>query len=156
RWPAAVVVSPAAGREARDVHSRWMLVPRTIPAMEERRERLKRIRRASGIAAPEQFPAREESFRIAPHTRAALLLDQSYLTTAYPELTVSGGKGAAVRLRYAEALYEPAGRGRPEKGNRDEVEGKEFVGYYDEFFPDGGERRTFRPLWWRTYRYLEL
>ena len=42
------------------------------------------------------------------------------------------------------------------KGNRDEVEGKTFVGNYDEFVADGGARRTFRPLWWRTYRYLEL
>jgi hypothetical protein len=37
-WPAAAVIRPAAGREARDVHSRWMLVPRTIPMMEERAE----------------------------------------------------------------------------------------------------------------------
>src|SRR5580765_1871598 len=35
RWRAAIAISPAAGREAQDVHSRWMLVPRNIPAMEE-------------------------------------------------------------------------------------------------------------------------
>ena len=37
-----------------------------------------------------------------------------------------------------------------EKGNRDEMEGKEFIGYHDEFVADGGARRMFRPLWWRT------
>jgi len=153
-WSPAVVVSPAAGREARDVHSRWMLVPRSIPAMEERPERLQRVRHASGIPSPRQFPAREEPFRVEAHTPAVLLLDQNYLTTAFPELTVSGGRNATVRLRYAESLYEPGRRGV--KGNRDEVEGKEFVGYRDEFLPDGGVHRTFRPLWWRTYRYLEL
>ena len=31
-WKVAAVIGPAAGREARDVHSRWMLVPRNIPA----------------------------------------------------------------------------------------------------------------------------
>ena len=82
-----------------------------------------------------------------------MLFDQGYLTTAYPRLTVSGGKGAVVRMRYAEALFKTSPR---EKGNRNEIEGKEFIGNYDEFVLDGGTRRVFRPLWWRTYRYLQL
>ena len=150
-WASAVVLTPAAGREASDVHSRWMMVPRTIPAMEERSERLQRVRRVTGIAAPAAFPAQTERIQVPARTKATLLLDQNYLTTAYPELTVSGGKDAVVRLGYAESLF--AGR---EKGNRDEVEGKNFVGYHDEFVADGGMRRTFRPLWWRTFRYLEV
>jgi alpha-L-rhamnosidase len=150
-WGAAVVITQAAGREASDMRSRWMLVPRTIPAMEERAERLQTLRRTTGIAAPAAFPARPERILIPARTNATLLLDQTYLTTAYPELTVSGGKDAVVRLGYAESLF----RGK-DKGHRDEVEGKTFVGYHDEFIADGGARRTFRPLWWRTYRYLEL
>ncbi len=150
-WPAAIAVTPAAGREASDVHSRWMLVPRTIPAMEERAERLQKLRGATGIAAPLTFPARPERIQIPPRTTATLLLDQTWLTTAYPELTVNGGKDALVRLSYAEALFQ----GR-DKGHRDDVEGKTFVGYHDEFVADGGARRTFRPLWWRTYRYLQI
>ena len=60
-------------------------------------------------------------------------------------------------MRYAEACSsQPAPEARMEKGNRDEIEGKVFIGNYDEFVPEGGARRTFRPLWWRTYRYLEL
>ena len=136
-WKTAAVISPAAGREAQDVHSRWMLVPRNIPAEEERAEHPMTPRGAQGL--PAAIPA---------GTKATLLLDQTYLTTAYPELTVSGGRGAVVRLRYAEALSP--------KGNRDDVEGKQFVGYYDEITADGGAGRTFRPLWWRTYRYLQL
>jgi hypothetical protein len=82
-----------------------------------------------------------------------VLFDQGYLTAAYPRLTVSGGKGAVVRMRYAEALFNPSTH---EKGNRNEVEGKEFIGNYDEFVLDGEAHRVFRPLWWRTYRYLQL
>jgi alpha-L-rhamnosidase len=158
RWADAVAIAPAAGREARDVHSRWMLVPRPIPAMEEKPERLQRLRRAEGIPLPAGFPALREPVVIPARTHATLLLDQTYLTTAYPELTVSGGKDAVVRVGYAEALFQPAaaGAGAMDKGNRDEIEGKRFLGYYDEFVPDGGAGRTFRPLWWRTYRYLEL
>jgi hypothetical protein len=157
-WPAAAVVSPAAGREARDVHTRWMLVERPIPAMEERPERLQRIRRVAGIPQPAGFPAQPGPFEIPAWTHATLLLDQTYLTTAYPELTVSGGKDAVVTVGYAESLYLPAapGRSSQEKGNRNEVEGKQFIGARDRFIPDGGSRRTFRPLWWRAYRYVEL
>ena len=27
---------------------------------------------------------------------------------------------------------------------------------HDSFLPDGGARRTFEPLWWRVWRYLDL
>jgi hypothetical protein len=47
-------------------------------------------------------------------------------------------------------------RPSPRKGNRNETEGKQFIGYRDEFVTDGQARRTFQPLWWRTYRYLQL
>lgn len=157
-WRPAVAIGNAAGREASDSPSRWMLVERTIPAMEEQPQRLQKLRRVSGIPQPAGFPAAPSPVTIPPQTRATLLLDQTHLTTAYPELIVTGGRDAVVRMRYAESLYvAPASGGRSsEKGNRDDVDGKQFVGYYDEFTADGGARRTFRPLWWRTYRYLEL
>jgi hypothetical protein len=138
-WKTAVVIAPAAGREARDVHTRWMLVPRTIPMMEERIEK--------------SLTVRKGSLTNGPHSKTTVLFDQGYLTTAYPRLIVSGGKGAVVRMRYAEALFKTSPR---EKGNRNEIDGKEFIGNYDEFVLDGGPRRAFRPLWWRTYRYLQL
>ncbi|MGD0668558.1 MAG: alpha-L-rhamnosidase C-terminal domain-containing protein [Bryobacteraceae bacterium] len=156
-WPAAVVIGPAAGREARDAHTRWMLLERPIPVMEERPERLQRVRRVVGIPQPAAFPAQPSPFEIPARTHATLLLDQTYLTTAYPELTVSGGRDAVVTLGYAESLYLPAADGNSwDKGNRDEVEGKQFIGVRDQFIADGGSHRTFRPLWWRAYRYLEL
>ena len=46
-----------------------------------------------------------------------LLLDRKTLTTAYPQLTVSGGKGAQIKITYAEALYDKD----MHKGDRDEV-----------------------------------
>jgi len=155
-WPAAVVVGLAAGREARDAHTRWMLVERPIPAMEERPERLQRLR--LGGFPPAALPAPAEPFQIPARSHVTMLLDQTYLTTAYPELIVSGGKDAVIDMGYAESLYLPAAPGsfRREKGNRNEVEGKQFIGTHDQFIADGGGRRTFRPLWWRAYRYLLL
>ena len=52
---------------------------------------------------------------IAANRHVHLLLDRKTLTTAYPQLTVSGGKGASIRLTYAEALYDAtAAEGRSE------------------------------------------
>ena len=55
-WAPAAVVAPAAGREARDVHSRWMLVPRTIPMMEERVEKPLTVRKGSLATLPTRRP----------------------------------------------------------------------------------------------------
>src|SRR5262249_53583893 len=133
-WRAAAAISPAAGREAQDVHSRWMLVARNIPAMEERPEQFQK-----GIAPATQIPA---------GTKKTYLLDNGVLTTAYPELFVSGGKGAIVKLSYAESLFEPPKPGQRGlvKGNRNQTEGKQFIGYRDEFVADGPARRPFPPL----------
>jgi alpha-L-rhamnosidase len=150
-WPAAQAMSEGGPRGIQDSPSRWMLVPRSIPLMEEKPERLRRVVRTSGIEASEEFLQGRSPVAIAPNTHATLLFDQAYLTTAYPELVTSGGSGAEVTLSYAEALWKGG-----EKGNRNETEGKEMRGFEDKFLPDGGARRVFRPLWWRTYRYLEI
>ena len=96
------------------------------------------------------FPNR--SVAIPAHSNAHLLLDRKTLTTAYPQITVSGGKGAGITLTYAEALYDKD----QHKGDRDEVGDRKALGLTDSFLPDGGQHRTFEPLWWRTWRYLDL
>lgn len=156
-WSAAQEITPGAPRDARDAPNRWMLVPREIPLMEETPERIAAIRQAAGITPPSSFPQASASFRIPPHTVARLLLDQGHLTTAYPELIASGGRDAVLSLAYAESLMLPGDyKGGYRKGNRNEVKDKILVGYKDVFVADGGAHRLYRPLWWRTYRYLEF
>ena len=104
----------------------------------------------TGIDAPVGFPGKP--ILIPARTKATILIDNSHLTTAYPELTVSAGRGATVRLTYAEALFDAKG----EKGNRNEIAGKEIQGILDEFVPDGVANRVFMPLGWKTWRYLQL
>jgi alpha-L-rhamnosidase len=153
-WPKAKVGPPARPRSDRDSPSRWMLVPRTIPLMEEHPERLKRVRIAEGVQPPAGFLEKSHEWRVPARTRVRLLLDRDAITTGWPEIEVSGGKGARVALRFAEALW--TGEKGLDKGHRDEVAGKVFAGYGDELRLDGGDRRVFRALWWRTFRYLEL
>ncbi|MDR3677513.1 MAG: alpha-L-rhamnosidase N-terminal domain-containing protein [Acidobacteriota bacterium] len=150
-WVPAGVIGRAAPRGARDSPSRWYLIPRNIPMMEETPEHLARVVRSQGVDAPGDFLGGHAPLTIPANTHAKILFDQSHLTTAYPELSVSGGRGSEVSLTYAEALFIDR-----HKGNRNETEGREIFGYHDEFLPDGGAHRQFRSLWWRTYRYLQM
>jgi len=154
-WNAVQQLGPGAPLGASDSWTRWMLVPCDIPAMEETVQTFTCIRKCDGIAAPDGFPNNHERITIPAKSSVEILLDQSVLTTAYPEIRVSGGRGAKIRLGYAECLFETQ-NGHFNKGDRGETAGKTFIGYYDEFMPDGGEDRIFRPLWWRTFRYVKL
>ncbi|HXE81611.1 MAG TPA: alpha-L-rhamnosidase C-terminal domain-containing protein [Vicinamibacterales bacterium] len=156
-WPAAIPITIGAPRGIRDTPSRWMLVPRSIPLMEERRERFERVARSEPLRPPPDWLAGKAAWTIPAHTTVRLLLDRGHLTTAYPELRTTGGRGASISLVYTEALQAPRADGRRgSKGHRDEVEGKVATGLRDRFLPDGGAGRTFRPLWWRTYRYVDV
>ncbi len=130
----------------------WQLEPRSIPPMDEIPQRLVSVRRAAGVRADDRFLRGGGALVIPPHTRATLLLDQSHTTDAYPVLETSGGAGSAVTLTYAEALVDARGR----KGNRNDVEARTIRGVRDSFRPDGGDHRVFQPLYWRSFRYVQL
>lgn len=130
----------------------WNLIPRNIPMMEEREERIPDLRRVEGIEMSSDFLMGNGSLIVEPNRRAVLLLDQTYITNAYPVLEVSGGAGSQIKLIYAEALRNDD----LTKGNRNEIEGKEILGFHDIFIPDGGQNRTLQTLWLRSYRYIQL
>jgi hypothetical protein len=157
-WQPAHELNHAAPRDAQDAPNRWMLTPRPIPLEQQSEERIKVIRQTNGIEAPEGFLEGHSVLTVPPRSRVSLLLDQTHLTTAYPEITVSGGDGSRVELHYAETLYiSLSSHGRPSiKGNRNDVAGRVFAGPWDTFIADGGQHRSYHPLYWRTYRYLLL
>jgi hypothetical protein len=150
-WRSAIVVGqPVTAGYGTD--NLWTLAPRSIPLMEEVEQRIPLVRRSWGWPVDSGFLRGGHSVSIPAHDSVVILLDQTFNTVAYSELVVSGGKGSVVRLTYAEALFDK----KMEKGNRNEIAGKTIMGNFDVFKPDGGARRLFRPLWVRTYRYLEL
>lgn len=130
----------------------WMLVPRNIPFMESRLQRIEKIVRAD-IKVDEAFLSGNTPLHIPANRRVKILMDQQVLTTAYPELLVEGGKNSSITLSYVEALTDKKGN----KGNRNDIGGKFMDSdYLDVFLPDGGKNRCFKPLWFRTFRYVEL
>jgi alpha-L-rhamnosidase len=130
----------------------WGLIPDELPHMDYSSTpvgEVVRMDRPAGVPGS-SFP--NGPMIVSPGVRVQILLDRRSLTTAYPQLTVSGGKGARIKLTYSEALYDKD----QHKGDRDAVGGRTALGLTDSLLPDGGEHRTFEPLWWRTWRYLEL
>lgn len=152
-WEAAVPDLHGALKGAVDYPGR-QLVPTPVRSTELTPAGTARLRRSSGIDLPAGFPAGTEPFTVPEHSRVELLLDNDVLMTGYPQLRFSGGRGAEIEIGYAEALFDRTDRNV--KGNRNVVEGKEFIGYADLIAADGGAGRTFTPLWWRTWRYLRL
>ncbi len=132
--------------------NKWTLSPRKIPQMEEKKQRIKAVRRTDGGKVENDFLSGKNPVIIPAHSEVTILLDQSFETVGYPVLTVSGGAGSKIKLTYAEALFDEEGR----KGNRDKIKGKKIKGLYDIFYPDGGENRRFSTLWIRTWRYMQV
>ena len=129
--------------------SNWWIEPDPLPAMEYREVPSGRVVRSS-LPGATSFPA--TATVVPPNSNLSLLLDAGVVLSAYPELVVSGGKGAQIEAVYTEALYDS----KQLRGNRDEVGNRVAQGLTDEFISDGGHNRTFAPLWWRTWRYVEL
>jgi len=130
----------------------WVLTPRRIPEMGPKEHRFASVRRASGATVSEGFLHGKAKWTIPANQKIIVLLDQGSLTTGYPELLVSKGKGSRIKLTYSEAMFDSKG----DKGNRNEIDGKQIKGYADIFLPDGGANRLFRPLWFRTWKYLQV
>ena len=151
KWTQAVTIGRGAPREEQDAPNNWQLVRDALPPMERTQLPPGRVVQTSCAVSSEEFFAAGMEFRAG--SKCSLLLDQGELTTGYPVLAVSGGRGATIRLTYAEALLDEQGR----KGNRNQIDGKHIEGVTDEFRPEGGTaKREFSPLTWRTWRYLQL
>lgn len=149
-WTDPGIVQKGSGRGY--MHgSPWMLVPRNIPMMEQKKVQFSSIARQSDDLARIDQHRRFEC-AIPPMTKTRILIDQEELTMGFPEMLVSGGEGAIIKVTYSEALFDDA----KNKGNRNEIETKEIHGYSDVFVPDGKGEVLFRPLWIRTFRFIQL
>jgi hypothetical protein len=133
-----------------------LLYPATLPAMLEAPRSAGTLRKIEGgdAGAWRAMLQGQAAVTISAGAKVSVLLDLEDYCCAYPELLCSGGRGSQVELFWAESLFVDAEGQR--KGNRDEVEGKHFIGYGDSFKPDGGRGRLFETLWWRAGRYLRL
>ena len=171
--PVAVGHEGTCGRVRNEVQPVHLMRPAVLPAMMEQPRQVGTVRFVSAPAdsGTAKVPVRSgdhladeldgwqgvlagQPITLAANTIRRAIIDLENYYCAYPELVTSGGKGAKIRVHWAEGLFtEPNGN---DKGNRDEIEGKYFYGTGDRFLPDGGKGRRFETLWWQAGRYVEI
>lgn len=152
-WPLAANLFQGHAKGSSDGFG-WMLVPSSLPQMELTYQRVPVLRRSTGMDLPSTFPASKTPVAIPANTTVTFLLDQTYMTNAYITLNFSKGKGAGVSMRYAEALFDNIEKYGARKGNRNDIEGKDFNGRKDSLVSDGSSGQSYTTLYWRSFRYI--
>jgi len=130
-----------------------LLVPRVSGLLREEKVPFNCIRRTVGIEKNEDFIHNKGALTIPANSQVSILIDQKTETMGYPEMMVSLGKNATIKVRYAENLIV---KNQSPKGDRNDIEGKRLVGIQDVFVADGGANRLFKPSYLRAFRYIQL
>ena len=152
-WPTAANLFGGRLKGGGDGYG-WMLVPSSLPQMELTYQRVPVVRKASGINLPGTFPASKTAVTIPADTTVSFLLDQTYLTNAYINIIFSKGRDAGISMRYAESLFDDVKKYGDRKGNRNDVDGKDFKGRKDSLISDGSTGQSYTSLYWRSFRYI--
>ncbi|CAL1516357.1 alpha-L-rhamnosidase C-terminal domain-containing protein [Chitinophaga sp. MM2321] len=135
-WDKAAVAAPVTLQGTSALGWR-MLSPRPVGPLQHQRENFTRIAEQEGVTVPADFLKGIKPLTIPAQRKIRLLLDRGQLTTGFPELLLSGGLDASVRITY-----------RAPYNNETIVQ--------DVIRPDGGNRRKFTPVGYRTFRYVQL
>lgn len=148
----------------------WRLTPSALPEQTRSRVTTGRVRAVlseitdgpfretvgSGTEEWRKLFRGEHPLTIPPRTQCTVLWDFEDYICGYARISSDGGAESRVRIDWAESLYAGGANKHPDdKGNRDEIDGKQFIGFGDEFFPDDGAVH-FPTFWWRSGRYLRV
>ena len=129
----------------------WDVMPRRTPQVTQTQTRLTVVR-SEGITPSPRFAAGNAPLEIPANTKASILLDHKTLTIGFPELILSGGKDAYIRITYAENLFGPD----LFRGDRNDIAGKHIRGLHDVLLPDGRANFKFSPTWYRAFRFVQI
>lgn len=128
----------------------YLLEPRNLPLLTWKEEQIKNIVRSSNKKST-SFPTSGE-LRIPANGKITFLIDQKVVTNGFPELIFSKGKDANIKIKYAENLFGE----NDIKGDRNIIDNKKLLGYYDYIISNGEINQTFMPNWMRTFRFIEF
>jgi alpha-L-rhamnosidase len=149
--PCTVVHTAYTPENAEDAFLPHRLIPRFIAPLHHADAGFAAVREVrEGDARPEMNASGSLAVTVPPHSSSVFILDAGRIFTAYPRLTAAGGQGARIQLKYTECL-----RKNGVKGDRNQVEGHDVVGYYDSVTV-GNENTFWSPLHWRAFRYIEV
>ena len=143
-WEDAAVVRGPVHTWAGLILQGWLLFPTPLPEMMRERKTPGRFVGETGAEPPSAVP---------PHTRAEFLWDLGGYYCAYPELRVSGGRGARIRWDWSECLVGADGHKRDRAAWKGLAMRKCFG---DTFLPDGRSGARFTTPWWRCGRWCRI
>lgn len=127
----------------------YLLEPRNLPLLSWEEEPIENIVRSNN-STPSNMPLTE--LQIPANTKITYLIDQKVVTNGFPELVFSKGRQASIKIKYAENLFGP----NNEKGDRNDIQNKKLLGYYDKIISNGAVAQQFIPNWMRTFRFVEF
>ncbi|MDD4425202.1 MAG: family 78 glycoside hydrolase catalytic domain [Mariniphaga sp.] len=151
KWSTPEVIFAQPKTSAGSGHG-WILQPRTTPIQTNQKEKAGPVIRTTMTEAHGFKFDGQNVLKIPANSKYSFLLDQGFVTLGYPKLTLSGGKNARVKVIYSEALYDEKNR----KGNRNDTDQKVIKGISDVYRMDGGKNRVFQPVWFRTFRFVQI
>ena len=144
-WTDAVVVRGPVKYFAGLLTPGWMLFPSPL------RDQMHEVKSPGRIC---RGPDVLKGGTVLPaNTETAVFWDLENYYCAYPELRVSGGRGARISWDWAECLTDASGK----KGNRSAYEGLDMPKPFgDVFVCDGRANARFTTPWWRCGRWCRL
>jgi len=116
------------------------------------------------------FDDETKTIYVPAHTKVQVELDVGWLTTAYIDTKIKGGKDGKIIFRYAESYANKDSRYEQysedfkktgdavvylEKGERNDSLHYDFIGHEDVYYPSGNEE-SYQPFWFRTMRFLRI
>ncbi|MBO9729450.1 MAG: alpha-L-rhamnosidase N-terminal domain-containing protein [Chitinophaga sp.] len=135
-WNVATATAGVAlqGNSAND----WRLLsPRPIGPLKQDRQNFTAITATQGITIDPEFLKGTAAITVPAKRKIRLQVDAGQQTTGFPEMLISGGLDASIKMTYQSAYHHP---------NQ----------LSDVIHPDGGIRRKFTPSGYRTFRYIQL
>lgn len=129
----------------------YLLEPRSLPLLTWEKEiNPGQVVRTHGIRKSKI--SSDQPWVVEPHKKVSVLMDWTYVTNGYPTLEFGKGKDARIKIGYAENLFGKDGT----KGDRNEIEDKQLLGYYDMVISNGKLGQSFTPNWMRTFRFVSI
>jgi alpha-L-rhamnosidase len=161
-WANARLITRAEKWGEGDTRAPWKLLPRAIPAQEERAPEAAQPLQTGLVKDTQAMPP--FSFEVEPASETPtlpyrvpgdgkihyLVFSAGKLVTAFPRLEMEGGEGAVVEVMYAEAPSL-----KFQKDRRDQLGNKRVEGYNDIYITRSG-RQVFEPFFHRTFWYVRV
>lgn len=167
-WEPVTVLYPAVRIEnRRDETSPYGLVPRRAGLL-----RISPKKRFGKSNSAGKCLVEEKPCHVPAASCLEVIFDAGQLLTGFPVLEFEGGAGATIRMVYAEALRapwdagfsmlgKPCNLGNVSEGYRDETTGWTYdlrgtLNGYSDIVETDGRHLTYRPMHWRTFRFVRL